>query len=64
MNGMRMAGLLLVLGSIALAAGADIVADVRAASATRNFALADRQIQSYRGHARSAFLAGARHARR
>ena len=48
MNGMRMAGLLLVLGSIALAAGADIVADVRAASATRNFALADRQIQSYR----------------
>jgi len=42
---------LLVLGNIALAAGGDIVGDVRAASAARNFALAEREIQSYRATA-------------
>ena len=52
MNGARAAWLaitlVVVLGNIALAAGADIVADVRAASEARNFALAEREIQSYR----------------
>jgi len=48
MNGARAAGLALLLGHIAPAAGGDIVADVRAASAVRNFALAEREIQSYR----------------
>src|ERR1039458_7050448 len=52
MNGARAAWLaitlVVVLGNIALAAGADIVADVRAASDARNFALAEREIQSYR----------------
>jgi thiol-disulfide isomerase/thioredoxin len=48
MNGARKAGLAVLLGNIALAAGGGIVADVRAASAARNFALADREIQSYR----------------
>jgi thiol-disulfide isomerase/thioredoxin len=38
------------LGIVALAAG-DIVDDVRAACATRNFALAERKIQSYRATA-------------
>ncbi|MGC9948597.1 MAG: TlpA disulfide reductase family protein [Bryobacteraceae bacterium] len=51
MNGTREFGLAVVLGCIALAAGADIVADVRAASDARNFALADREIQSYRAKA-------------
>jgi thiol-disulfide isomerase/thioredoxin len=51
MNGARAAGLALCLGHIALAAGGDIVADVRAASAQRNFALAEREIQSYRATA-------------
>ena len=49
MNGARAAGLAVVLlGNISLAAGADIVAGVRTASDARNFALADREIQSYR----------------
>jgi thiol-disulfide isomerase/thioredoxin len=48
MNGARAAGLVVVLGHIALAAGAGIVADVRAASDARNFARAEREIQSYR----------------
>jgi thiol-disulfide isomerase/thioredoxin len=39
-----------VLGIVALAAG-DIVDDVRAACAARNFALAERKIQSYRATA-------------
>jgi len=51
MNRVRAAGLAaMVLGSIALAGGG-IVDDVRAASATRNFTLADREIQSYRSSA-------------
>ncbi|MGA3076075.1 MAG: TlpA disulfide reductase family protein [Bryobacteraceae bacterium] len=51
MNRARAAALALWLGPIALAAGGDIVADVRAASADRNFALAEREIQSYRATA-------------
>ena len=50
MNGARAAGLVAALGVIALAAG-DIVADVRAASDARNFALAEREIQTYRAAA-------------
>src|SRR5580658_1889436 len=37
-----------MLGHMALAAGGDVVSDVRAASDARNFALAEREIQSYR----------------
>src|ERR1039457_4500563 len=52
MNGARAIWLIVtpvvVLGNIALAAGAGIVADVRAASDAKNFALAEREIQSYR----------------
>ena len=52
MNGARQIWLIVtpvvVLGNIALAAGAGIVADVRAASDAKNFALAEREIQSYR----------------
>jgi thiol-disulfide isomerase/thioredoxin len=48
MNGARAAGLLAVVLGISMAAGGDIVADVRAASDARNFALADREIQTYR----------------
>jgi thiol-disulfide isomerase/thioredoxin len=48
MNRVRAAGLAMLLGHIALAAGPDIVAGVRAACDARNFALADREIQSYR----------------
>jgi thiol-disulfide isomerase/thioredoxin len=50
LNGARAAGLVAALGVIALAAG-DIVADVRAASDARNFALAEREIQTYRAAA-------------
>lgn len=48
MTGARAAGLAALAGGIALIAGGDIVADVRAATAVRNFALADREIQGYR----------------
>jgi len=48
MNLWRVAWLALWLCQVALAAGGDIAADVRAASASRNFALAEREIQSYR----------------
>ena len=48
MNRWCAAGLALWLGHVVLAAGGDIAADVRAASASRNFALAEREIQSYR----------------
>jgi len=48
MNIVRATGLAMLVGGIALAAGGDIVADVRAASDARNFALAEREIQSYR----------------
>jgi len=52
MNGARAAlltgALVAALGGIALAGGGDIVADVRAASDARNFALAEREIQTYR----------------
>jgi thiol-disulfide isomerase/thioredoxin len=48
MNRARAAALALVLGNVVLAAGPDIVAGVRAACDARNFALADREIQSYR----------------
>jgi thiol-disulfide isomerase/thioredoxin len=48
MNRARAAALAMLLGHIALAAGPDIVAGVRAACDARNFALADREIQSYR----------------
>jgi thiol-disulfide isomerase/thioredoxin len=48
MNGARAAVWAAALGGIALAAGGDIVGDVRSACATRNFALADREIQGYR----------------
>jgi thiol-disulfide isomerase/thioredoxin len=55
MNGARATWLIIApvwaLGAMALAAGGDIVADVRAASDARNFALADREIQSYRSAA-------------
>ena len=52
MSGARAAALIAVLlGNIALAAGADIVDAVRAASDARNFALAEREIQSYRSTA-------------
>ncbi len=44
----RAAGLALLAGHLALAAGGDIVGAVRAASDARNFALAEREIQSYR----------------
>jgi hypothetical protein len=47
MNWLRATGLVVLLAYISLAAG-DIVAGVRAASDARNFALADREIQSYR----------------
>jgi len=50
LNGARAAGLVAALGVSALAAG-DIVADVRAASDARNFALAEREIQTYRAAA-------------
>jgi len=48
MNRVRAAALLVLLGSIALVAGAGIVAGVRAAADARNFALAEREIQTYR----------------
>jgi len=48
MNRACAAGLIAALGSMALAAGGGIVADVRAASDARNFTLAEREIQSYR----------------
>jgi thiol-disulfide isomerase/thioredoxin len=51
MSGARAAGLALLLGAIVLGAGGDIVADVRAACDARNFALAEREIQSYRSAA-------------
>jgi len=51
MNGARAAVWAAALGSIALAAGGDIVGDVRAACAARNFAQAEREIQSYRASA-------------
>jgi cytochrome c biogenesis protein CcmG, thiol:disulfide interchange protein DsbE len=56
MNRVRAAGvfamlLALVMRNIALATGAGIVADVRAAAAARDFTLADRQIQQYRSTA-------------
>jgi thiol-disulfide isomerase/thioredoxin len=44
----RAAGLALLLSGMALAAAGDIVIAVRTASDARNFALADREIQSYR----------------
>jgi thiol-disulfide isomerase/thioredoxin len=50
MNGLRPAMLALALGSLALAGG-DLVADVRAAVAARNFAAAEREIQNYRAAA-------------
>jgi thiol-disulfide isomerase/thioredoxin len=48
MNSARAAGLAVLLASIAAAASGDIVGAVRTASDARNFALADREIQSYR----------------
>jgi len=55
MNGARAVWLTVapvwVLGAVALVAGGDIVAEVRAASDARNFALAEREIQSYRSTA-------------
>jgi thiol-disulfide isomerase/thioredoxin len=50
MNGMRAVGAVVLLCQSALAAG-DIVSAVRAASDARNFALAEREIQSYRATA-------------
>jgi hypothetical protein len=44
----RAAGLAVALGQLALAAGGNLVADVRAAAEARNFALAEQEIQSYR----------------
>jgi thiol-disulfide isomerase/thioredoxin len=44
----RAAGLAVLLSGVALAATGDIVVAVRTASDARNFALADREIQSYR----------------
>jgi thiol-disulfide isomerase/thioredoxin len=48
MNGVRAAGLVMALCHIGLAAGDGIVADVRAATDAKNFALAEREIQTYR----------------
>jgi cytochrome c biogenesis protein CcmG, thiol:disulfide interchange protein DsbE len=50
MKGMRAVGAAVLLCQTALAAG-DIVSAVRAASDARNFALAEREIQSYRATA-------------
>jgi len=47
----RAAGLAAFLGGILLAAGGNIVGDVRASVDARNFTLAERQIQSYRAAA-------------
>jgi thiol-disulfide isomerase/thioredoxin len=54
MSGARAAGLALLLGNIFLGQGGDIVAEVRAACDARNFALAEREIQSYRAAAGAA----------
>lgn len=48
MSRVRAVGLAVLLAGIALAAGGDIVGEVRAACDARNFALAEREIQSYR----------------
>jgi thiol-disulfide isomerase/thioredoxin len=49
MNTVRAAGLAMLVGGCALAAGGDIVAEVRVACDAHDFALAEREIQSYRG---------------
>jgi thiol-disulfide isomerase/thioredoxin len=51
MNAIRSAALALLLGQLAPAAGGDIVAQVRDAAETRNFTLAEREIQGYRATA-------------